>query len=190
MRRPWRTISSSIPALLAGMLFSCSNDLDQVAAVAVADDAPDRITTRTEQLYTEQGRPRYRLTAGEIREWAREPQRTLLEEGVRLEFFDSVGGPGSVLTSRRGVIMHQARRMEAIGEVVFVNSKGERLETEMIIWYQDSARIYTDKAVRIQRGDDIIHGQGLVAAEDFSRYQVQHVTGTLQMAVSDTLATE
>lgn len=190
MHRPRRSISWSIPALLAGMLLSCTNDLDQVAAVAVADDAPDRITTRSEQLYTEQGRPKYRLAAGEIREWLREPQRTLLEDGVRLEFFDSIGQPGSVLTSRRGIITHQARRMEAIGEVVFVNSKGERLETEQIIWYQDSARIYSDKAVRIQRGDNIIHGQGLVAAEDFSRYQVQRVTGSLQLTVGDTLPAE
>lgn len=77
--------------------------------------------------------------------------------------------------------------MEASGQVVFVNSRGERLDTEQITWYQDSARIYTDKAVRIQRGDNIIHGQGLVAAEDFSRYRVKRVTGTLQMATGDTL---
>lgn len=190
MRRIWRTISKSIPALMAGMLLSCTNDLDQVSAVAVADDAPDRITVGSEQLYSEQGRPKYQLKAGVIKEWAREPQRTLMEEGVRLSFFDSLGHPGSVLTARQGIVLPQERRMEASGEVVFVNSKGERLETEQIIWYRDSARIYTDRPVRIQRGDNIIHGQGLVAAEDFSRYQVKRVTGTLQLAADDTLAAE
>lgn len=190
MRPTRRTIRMSIPALVAGMLLSCTNDLDQVSAVAVADDAPERVTHGSDQTHSEQGRPKYQLAAGVIKEWVREPQRTLLEEGVRLSFFDSLGRPGSVLTARRGVVLPQERRMEAIGEVVFVNSKGERLETEQIIWYQDSARIYTDKPVRIQRGDNIIHGQGLVAAEDFSRYQVKRVTGTLQLAADDTLAAE
>lgn len=190
MRRCRRSISLSIPALLAGMLLSCTNDLDQVAAVAVADDAPDRTTVGSQQVHTEQGRPKYELSAGVIKEWVREPQRTLLEEGVRLSFFDSLGRPGSVLTARQGIVLPQERRMEAVGEVVFVNTKGERLETEQIIWYQDSARIYTDKPVRIQRGDNVIHGLGLVAAEDFSRYQVKRVTGTLQLAADDTLAAE
>jgi LPS export ABC transporter protein LptC len=187
MRRNRRILSWSVPALLAGMFLSCTNDLDQVAAVAVADDAPERVTSGSEQVYTEQGRPKYKLAAGVIREWVREPQRTMLEDGVRLEFFDSIGQPGSVLTARRGVVLPKERRMEASGQVVFVNSRGERLDTEQITWYQDSARIYTDKAVRIQRGDNIIHGQGLVAAEDFSRYRVKRVTGTLQMATGDTL---
>lgn len=190
MRRWRRSISQSIPALLAGMLLSCSNDLDQVAAVAVADDAPDRITVGSDQLYSEQGRPKYQLKAGVIKEWVREPQRTVLEEGVRLSFFDSLGVAGSVLTAQRGIVLPQERRMEAMGDVVFLNSKGERLETEQIIWYRDSARIYTDKPVRIQRGNNIIHGSGLVAAEDFSRYQVKRVTGTLQLAMDDTLGAE
>ena len=180
----------SVPALLAGMLVSCTNDLDKVAAVAVSDDAPDRVTHQAEYLYTDAGRPRYRLQAGRIAEWTREPQRYEITEGLRLQFFDSLGAPGSTLTARRGIILPQANRMEVYEEVVFVNVKGERLDTEKVVWYQDSARIYTDKAVRIQRGQDIIHGQGLDASEDFSRYAIRRITGTLRMSQDDTLSHE
>jgi LPS export ABC transporter protein LptC len=180
-------IQWSIPALVAGMLVSCTNDLDKVAAVAVADDAPDRVTQRAEYTYTDEGKPKYRLQAGRIAEWTREPQRTEITDGLKLQFFDSLGAPGSTLTARRGIILPQARRMEVYEEVVFVNVKGERLDTEKVVWYQDSARIFTDKAVRIQRGQDIIHGQGLDANEDFSRYTVRRITGTLRMSQGDTL---
>jgi len=74
-------------------------------------------------------------------------------------------------------------------EVVFVNAKGERLETEQLTWLQDSAKVRTDKAVRIQRGPDVIHGMGLEAAEDLSHYVIHRITGQLYMS-DDTLATD
>ena len=78
--------------------------------------------------------------------------------------------------------------MEVYEQVVFVNAKGERLETEQLTWDQDSARVHTDKAVRIQRGPDVIHGMGLDAVEDFSQYVIHRITGQLYMQPGDTLA--
>lgn len=116
------------------------------------------------------------------------PKRTELSGGVELVFFDTTGVQRSVLTARRGLILPKEKRMEVFEQVVFVNSKGERLETEQLTWDQDSARVHTDKAVRIQRGPDIIHGMGLDAAEDFSHYVIHRITGQLYMEPDDTLA--
>ena len=79
--------------------------------------------------------------------------------------------------------------MEVYEQVVFVNQKGERLETEQLTWYEDSARVRTDKAVRVQRGADVIHGLGLDATEDFSSYVIHRITGQFYMP-DDTLAPE
>jgi LPS export ABC transporter protein LptC len=84
-------------------------------------------------------------------------------------------------------MLPRQRRMEVSGDVVFINAKGERLETEQLTWYQDSASISTDKPVRVKRGNDVVHGLGLRATEDFSRYVVRKVTGVLQIG-DDTLA--
>ena len=178
-----------IPALVAGMFISCRNDLDKVAAVEIDKASPDRITHEADYLFSDSGRVRNRLQAGRIAEWATEPRRTELSEGVRLEFLGPLGEQRSVLTARRGIILPDAQRMEVHEHVVFINAKGERLETEQLTWLQDSARVFTDKAVRVERGRDIIHGHGLDAAEDFSRYTIRKVTGVLQMAADDTLAT-
>ncbi|MEX1132907.1 MAG: LPS export ABC transporter periplasmic protein LptC [Flavobacteriales bacterium] len=178
-----------IPALVAGMFVSCVNDLDRVAAVEVPKASADRITTDAEYLFTDSGLVRNRLRSGRIAEWSTEPKRTELSEGLELVFYNAAGEQSSVLTARRGVMVPDEKRMEVNEQVVFINAKGERLETEQLTWDQDSAQVYTDRAVRIQRGGDIIHGQGLVASEDFSRYTISRITGILDVAVGDTLAT-
>jgi LPS export ABC transporter protein LptC len=172
------------------MSFSCKNELDRVASVEVRDDGPDRITLGAEYLFTDSGRVRNRLMAGRIEEFQMEPKHTLLTEGVKLVFHASDGSEGSVLTARRGVILPDDQRMEVFENVVFINAKGERLETEALTWRQDSAQVHTDKAVRIVRGQDIIYGQGLVADEDFSRYRITDPTGELVLNETDTLSTD
>jgi LPS export ABC transporter protein LptC len=183
-----RAILIGIPALVAGMFVSCSNDLDKVAAIELEADSPDRVTRQAEYLYTDSGRVRNRLRAGRIAEWINEPKRTEISEGLEVVFFDAEGRPGSTLTARRGLILPGQKRMEAYENVVFVNDKGERLETEQITWDRDSARVRTDKPVRIRRGEDIIHGNGLDATEDFSRYTIRNITGILYLPADDTLA--
>jgi len=188
MRLALRSMLFGIPVLVAGMSVSCQNDLDQVAAVEVQQTAPDRVTTDAEYFFTDSGRVRNRLRAGRIAEWSAEPKRTELSNGLELVFFDSSGAQQSILTARRGVLMPAEKRMEVSDQVVFVNDKGERMETEQLTWDQDSGRVFTDRAVRIQRGGDIIHGEGLTAKEDFSRYTIRRITGTLYVAEDDTLA--
>lgn len=188
MARWWKILGSS--GVMAVVLCGCQNDLDKVAAIEVELNAPDRITSTAEYLYSDSGRVTNRLRAGRIAEWSTgERKRTEMSDGVELVFFDRKGEEQSKLTARRGLILPKEKRMEVYEQVVFVNEKGERLETEQLTWYQDSARVRTDKAVRVQRGPDVIHGMGLDAAEDFSSYVIHRITGQLYVP-DDTLATD
>ena len=115
-----------IGAVLFGLL-SCKNDLDRVAAVQVADGGPDRITEGADYYYSDSGLVRNRLQAGKVSEFTTtKPQRTEMEEGLTLTFFDTKGNPGSVLRARRGVILPESKRMEVADQVVFTNAQGER----------------------------------------------------------------
>lgn len=176
------------PLLLLPVFAACKNDLDRVAAMEVAEDGPYRITTNGDYLYSDSGLVRNQVRAGRILEFSGERPRTLLENGVELTFFQADGRAGSRLTARHGEIEPGADRMSVTDEVVFLNTRGEKLETEQLIWSQDSNKVFTDRPVKITRQKDIIYGQGLDAEEDFSRYTVRRVTGTLSMDRSDTLA--
>jgi LPS export ABC transporter protein LptC len=176
--RPAAIIGALAAAVLAGV--GCSNDLDRVAAVDVRQEAPDRVTTGAEYVYSDSGRVRNRLKAGRVSDYrTTPPPRTELEDGVELVFFDRAGRPGSVLYARRAHILPGEKRMEVLDHVVFTNVRGERLETEKLVWEQDSARVHTDRPVKITRANDILYGQGLDASEDFSRYTIRRVTGSL-----------
>lgn len=59
-------------------------------------------------------------------------KRTEMTEGVELVFYGNEPGKESVLTARRGLILPKEKRMEVFEQVVFVNAKGERLETERV----------------------------------------------------------
>lgn len=166
------------------LLPACKNDLEKVAAVEMPANAPDRVTLQAEYLLSDSGRVRNRLRAGRIAEWATEPRREL-SDGLELAFLNPDGTVRSTLAARRGTILPAQSRMEVNEQVVFINAQGERLETEQLIWLQDSARIHTDKPVRVQRGTDVVHGVGLDAAEDMSTYTIHRVTGELYLSSDD-----
>lgn len=177
------------PMLMVCGLFACKNDLDQLAQVDMDAAAPDRVTTKAEYFYSDSGIVRNRLRAGRVEEFmAEERQKTLMSDGVELVFFDPDGQQGSVLTARQGLIKPKKNTMEVRDHVVFTNTRGERLETEHLVWSQDSDRVWTDQPVKIIRAQDILYGQGLDANEDFSRYTIRHLTGTLYVDPEDTLA--
>lgn len=180
------------PLIIAACcLMACKNDLDRVAAIEVAADAPDRVTTNAEYFYSDSGRVRNRLRAGTINEFLTEGrEHTVMTNGVELTFYDASGAAGSVLTARRGSILSKQHRMEVDEQVVFTNVRGEKLETEQLIWSQDSDRVWTSKPVKITRAQDIIYGQGLDANEDFTHYTIRNITGSLAVDDIDSTATK
>lgn len=182
------TLAAALAA--CALLAACKNDLDRVRAIEVAPGGPDRITTDAEYLYSDSGVVRNRVRAGTIAEFEGDSPHTELSGGVELTFFDPQGHTSGRLTARRGRILPKENRMEVEEHVVFVNAKGEQLETEQLTWVQDSGRVFTDRPVKVTRARDIIYGQGMDAAQDFSRYTVRRITGTLFIGKSDTLAPE
>ena len=184
-----RSLDLACAGLLALFVSSCKNDLDRVAAIEVPANAPDRVTTNAEYYYSDSGRVMNQINAGTISEYTNEDDpHTDLTNGVELDFFDTAGILSSKLTARRGRILPKKQRMEVEEQVVFINAKGEKLETEQLTWDQDSDRVFTDRPVKVTRAKDIIYGQGLDASQDFSRYTIRHITGSLFLDRSDTLA--
>jgi LPS export ABC transporter protein LptC len=170
-------------------VLSCKNDMDRVAAIELPASSPDRTTTNAEYYYSDSGRVSNRLRAGKIEEYlAKDDRHTEISDGLELLFYTAAGAEGSVLRARRGRIWPDERRMEVSEQVVFTNAKGETLETEELLWSQDSARVHTDRPVKITRKGDILYGDGLDAAEDFSSYTIRRPHGSLALPPDSTLA--
>ena len=55
---------------------------------------------------------------------------------------------------------------------------GETLHTEQLYWNPKDGKVFTDKFVRIENGDEILTGIGLTANQDFSSYVIKEPQGT------------
>jgi hypothetical protein len=59
--------------------------------------------------------------------------------------------------------------------------ENKSLQTEELFWSPKDKKIYTDKFVIITTPTEIIKGEGLVANEDFSYYEIQKPTGIIAL---------
>lgn len=69
--------------------------------------------------------------------------------------------------------------MEVRNEVRVVNADGHIMETEHLIWTEENRMIHSDEFVKINTGSEIIYGEGLEAKEDFSKYRIKKIKGTI-----------
>lgn len=168
------------PAVFAvGVLVSCtSNKMDKVLKFSQLDTPPVRSTTDVTYTYTDSGKVKNILEAGRLDQFqSADSTYSKISNGFALTFYDKDGTFDGKLTAREGYIGPGNKIMIARDSVIFKNKEGETLHTEELIWYQDSAKVYTNKFVTIERKDDIIYGKGLTSNQNFTNYSIQQVTG-------------
>ena len=157
------------------MLFSCKNSIDEVKEIGDFKELPAKETFEVTYLRSQNGRVNNRLYAPHVQQFRN--RNTIFPEGFKLEFLDSNLVPTAFLEANYGEMLSEEKIMIARDSVILVNFKKEELYTEELIWQQDSAKIYTEKYVKIKRDDVVIHGKGFESNEDFSQYVIKKITG-------------
>jgi hypothetical protein len=46
---------------------------------------------------------------------------------------------------------------------------------------QDSAKVFTDKFVTIERSDGVIYGKGMISDQNFTNYVIKEPTGVIYL---------
>ena len=173
----------SVFFLLSLFFISCTNDLNQVMALPNNKKSPSQIGDSVTMLYTDSARLKIMLKANRMLIFdknVKEPL-TILPKGVFVTFFDDHEKVSTTLRANYGVRYDLSKRMEAKYAVEVVNKTGEKLETERLIWDEQNKRIYTDAFVKITTATEVIRGTGMESNQDFTKYQIKHVTGTIQI---------
>jgi LPS export ABC transporter protein LptC len=145
--------------------------------------SPSQIGDSVTLLYTDSAQLKIMLKANRMLVFdknVREPL-TILPKGVFVTFFDDDEKISSTLRADYGVRYDLSKRMEAKYAVEVVNKNGEKLETERLIWDENNKRIYTDAFVKITTASEVIRGKGMESNQDFTKYQIKQVTGTIQL---------
>lgn len=183
-----RHINYLIPAAIAaGILFSCqTNDLEEVLIYGDGELYPMRTTIGVTYLYTDSGRVKNQLETGKMEQFqVADSAYSLLSDGFALTFFTRNEEFDGKLTAKNGFIKGDNSLMIARDSVVFVNSIGETLHTEELTWVQDSAKVFTDKFVTIEKADGVIYGKGLISDQNFTNYVIKEPSGIIYISEED-----
>lgn len=171
-----------IPAslVLAGILFSCVNDLAQVRIVGNDPKSPDEVTADLELFYTDSGAPKVRIYAKLAETYSLPEKVTKLKDGIKVDFYDETGEIVSTLTALYGEVQLSKNLMFVRDSVELYNyAKKQRMETEELFWNQKDSLIYTDKNVIVRSPDGVVYGKGIRTKQDFSTFTFYKPTGTI-----------
>ena len=170
---------------IAGTLYSillfssCENDIRTIKLLTSPDKLPVETAIDVELMYSDSAKLKMKLKAPELDRFEGAENYIVLPKGVVLTFFDDTMKTKSVLTADYAKRDLDDGKMEARNNVVVVNERGDRLETEHLIWDEHrDPQIYTEANVVISTPTDTLRGRGLESNRDFTKYRILNPVGT------------
>ncbi|MBL7923483.1 MAG: LPS export ABC transporter periplasmic protein LptC [Bacteroidia bacterium] len=166
--------------LVLGVHFaSCKNDEEEIKRVTNVSKEPVEQIKGLETLYSDSGIVRVRVRAPELRKMVVPQPLTEMPGGIHIEFYDNQLKVESELKAKYAIHFENERKWEARNDVIVVNKKGERLNTEKLVWDERNELLTSDQHVKITTSEEIIYGNGFEANQDFSRYKIFNVKGRI-----------
>lgn len=173
-----------ISLLCAGItlsLLSCKNEIAEIRALTDTSNLPIQSSYNAEYILTEKGLVKNKLIATQLDQYQGEVDYIEASGGFTMIFYDSLQQEEARLSAMRGKYDSKLKRLIAWEKVELFNIKGDKLETEELIYVQDSSLIYTQKFVSIMMQDDTLHGMGLESNDSFTRYKILKPYGKFQL---------
>ena len=179
-----KTLLFLIVFLSVFQLSSCSNDLKRLNTVVIENPIPNAIYKNYEVFYSDSGKTVAKIAGGKLEQFSEANGNAAHEnmnDTMHLWFYDDKMKVESELRANRAVRYRNTGIMEAFGNVVVYNEKGEKLNTEHLIWDQKKEKIISNTAVTITKEKQIIKGTGLVSDMSFLNYEILNVTGIINL---------
>lgn len=132
--------------------------------------------------YTDSGNLKARIFAPQLIGYKKDGNEIVkMPKGIVGNFFDDSGAIESYLTAEKGISYQTKKITEVSKNVQVMNNKGEKLNTEKLIWDQNKQKIYTDKFVRITTKTEVLTGDGMESSQDFSNWHIIKPKGKIKV---------
>ena len=172
-----------IPGVLFFAVLSCKNNPDDIRALTSRSNKQEDHAEDVTIIYSKDGKINMRAFAHDFvrNETARRPYIDM-NNRLKVEFYNDSGIVQDVLTA------DSSRYYEAQGDMIIwdsvqiITKKGEKLNTEELIWNAAIQKFFTEKPVRITTANEVIYGNGMEANSDFTWYKITHPKGTVQVS--------
>lgn len=171
---------------MAGILFSCSNDLDNIRKVTFDPNAPDDITKNVSMYYTDSGYARVNIYAAIAETYSKPEHITKLKDSVKIEFYNEYGVITTSLTAKYGEVNYSTGEFFVQDSVRLFNIKDKReLRTKKLTWNQKDSTIYSDDDVIVKSPKGIGYGTSIKTKQDFSYYKLTDPRGKYEFNEND-----
>lgn len=168
-----------LPGILLSVIFiGCKNDPKEINALvtkgAQQEDKAEDVTI----LYSDNGHVKMKLFAKEfVKNDVAKPPYTDMRKGLKVEFFNDSMQVESTLDAKYARYYEKQGNILIRDSIVIVNKKGEKLNTEELVWNQSAKKLFTEKFVKITTPTQVMYGDGLEANEDFTWYRILNPKG-------------
>jgi LPS export ABC transporter protein LptC len=158
------------------LLTACEEKVRPAVAPGMSPDIPSQESWNSTVTFTDSAHLRAVLWSGHISVYTPR-EYTLLDESVRVDFYNEFEQHTSVLTARRGKVNDRTRDFEAYDNVVVVSDSGTVLKTDRLFWTNATRLIHTDAFVEITSPNEQIRGHGMESDQSLKNYRIFRVTG-------------
>ena len=162
-------------------VFSCQNNPQKMKALVKDSEEPVVVSQGVEWLYTKQGIATHRLTSPKVLRF--EGQKGYIEfpQGLEVFSFNTHGEQEAFMKSDYAIQHLDDKTIEARGGVFLENFKGEKLETEFLVWDEKREQIFTNALVKITKQGQLIIGEGFESNTSFSKYTLKNSRGIINL---------
>lgn len=165
---------------------SCSSDLDKLTTVHIPNPIPNSVYHNYQVLYSDSGKTVAKVKGGTLKQYGKTENQLAHEkmsDSLHFWFYDDKMRVESEMRADSAIRFQDTEIMEAFGNVVVYNEKGEKLETQHLIWDKKSEKIISNSPVKITKPKDnqIIRGKRLISDQSFTNYEIIDVTGIVSI---------
>jgi LPS export ABC transporter protein LptC len=165
--------------LFIALLLSCETRLDP-AEVSDFLKVPSITVENNRTVHSDSGRIQSILTFPLLEQYDNvEKPYYEFRKGIRVDLYDGDTIPQGSVTSKYARYEESNKLWELKDSVVVVNSKNERLETELLFWDQKKDLIYTDRFVKMTSAENITQGFGFESDSRMKRRVIKKVSAEI-----------
>ncbi|WP_299046732.1 LPS export ABC transporter periplasmic protein LptC [uncultured Polaribacter sp.] len=175
------SIKSITVILVAVVLFSCSNNTQEVKDFLASKNLPIGIAKDAFHVYKDSGRITSKLITPLLHDFSNRKEHPYNEfpKGVKIINFE--GKDSVTITGNYALTYSKTLVSEIKGDVVVYNhTEQSTLKTEQLFWDQNTNYFFSEKPFALLTQTDSIYGIGFECKEDLTEHLAKKTTGKLE----------
>ena len=164
------------------LLMACENDLAEINRLLSPEEVQVETAHDVQLLYSDSAVVQVKVSGPRmLRHFKNAIPYEEFPDGILVEFVNNSRTTKNKLTAKYALRYESKNEVIVRDSVVWQSGKGEKLETEELIWDDRKKQIYTKRFVKITNPEEILYGYGFVADQDFNHWEITQLIGEMKV---------